>query len=78
MTIEKEKCNNKKVKQYREKEWWRKNTNSSTLRSDVLAVTMKIRPTDFWDVTPCSPVEVNGRLGTYCLHLQGRRLSQVA
>jgi hypothetical protein len=31
----------------------------------------------FWDVTPCSLVEVHGRFGgTYCLHIQGRSVSQ--
>jgi hypothetical protein len=36
------------------------------LRSDIL-----------WNVTPCSPIVVDRRfVGTYCLHLQGRRVSQ--
>jgi hypothetical protein len=31
----------------------------------------------FWDVTLCSSVKVHWRFGgTYCLHLQGRRVSQ--
>jgi hypothetical protein len=33
--------------------------------------------TIFWDVAPCSPLECHRRFGrTYCLHLQGRSLSQ--
>jgi hypothetical protein len=32
----------------------------------------------FWDITLYSPVKVNRRFGgTYCLHLQGRSISQV-
>jgi hypothetical protein len=31
----------------------------------------------FWDITPCSPLEANGRFGgSYRLQLQGRKLSQ--
>jgi hypothetical protein len=31
----------------------------------------------FWDITRCSSLEVNRRFGgTYCLHLQGRRISR--
>jgi hypothetical protein len=31
----------------------------------------------FWDITSCSPLNVNWRFGgTCCLHLQGRRISQ--
>jgi hypothetical protein len=31
----------------------------------------------FWDITPCSPLKVNRRLGgTCCLHFQGRRISR--
>jgi hypothetical protein len=31
----------------------------------------------FWDITPCSPLNVNRRFGrTYRLHLQGRRISE--
>jgi hypothetical protein len=34
--------------------------------------------TIIWDITPCSPLNVNRRLvGTYLLHLQGRRISRV-
>jgi hypothetical protein len=30
----------------------------------------------FWNITPCSPSSVNRRFGgTYCLHLQGRKIS---
>jgi hypothetical protein len=33
----------------------------------------------FFDITPCSPVKVNQRFGeTYCLHFQGRRVSQAS
>jgi hypothetical protein len=33
--------------------------------------------TIIWDVTPCSPLNVNRRFGgTYRLHLQGRRISR--
>jgi hypothetical protein len=36
-----------------------------------------MKRTILWDVTLCSPAEVHGRFeGTYCLHLQGQRLSQ--
>jgi hypothetical protein len=39
------------------------------------AVTRK--STNFWGVTPCSMVEVHQCFwGTYCLHLQGQRVSQ--
>jgi hypothetical protein len=32
----------------------------------------------FWDITPCSPLEVNRRFGGKCrLYLQGRRISEV-
>jgi hypothetical protein len=31
----------------------------------------------FWDITPCSPLKVNGRFGgIYRLHLQGGRISR--
>jgi hypothetical protein len=41
----------------------------------LTAVIMKI--TIFWDITPCSPLSVNRRFGgTYCLHLQGRKISR--
>jgi hypothetical protein len=31
----------------------------------------------FWDMTPCSPLSCTRRFGgTYCLHLQGRRIVQ--
>jgi hypothetical protein len=34
---------------------------------------------DFWDMTPCRSTEVCRCFGwTYCLHLQGRRVSKVA
>jgi hypothetical protein len=32
-----------------------------------------------WDMTPCSPVDVHQCFGgTYCLHLQGKIVSQVS
>jgi hypothetical protein len=35
------------------------------------------KSTIFWDITPCSPLEVNRLFGgTYRLHLQGRRISR--
>jgi hypothetical protein len=35
--------------------------------------------TTFWDVTPCSLVEIFLRFGgTYCLHRQGRKVSQTS
>jgi hypothetical protein len=31
----------------------------------------------FWDITPCSPLQLNRRFeGTCRLHLQGRKISQ--
>jgi hypothetical protein len=39
--------------------------------------TPRLQSTIFWDVTPCSLVEVHKCfVGTFCLHLCGRRLSQ--
>jgi hypothetical protein len=36
-----------------------------------------IKSSVFWNVTPCSPMKVNGRFGgTYRLHFQGRWVSQ--
>jgi hypothetical protein len=35
-----------------------------------------VKSTIFWDITPCTPLKINGRIrGTYLLHLQGRRIS---
>jgi hypothetical protein len=35
--------------------------------------------TVFWDMMPCSSVDVNQcPRGTYCLHLQGQRVSQAS
>jgi hypothetical protein len=32
----------------------------------------------YFDITPCSLLKVNGRFGgTFCLYLQGRRISKV-
>jgi hypothetical protein len=40
-------------------------------------ITDHLKSSVFWDVAPCSPMKVNWCLkGTYCLHLQGRRVSQ--
>jgi hypothetical protein len=37
---------------------------------------MFIKITIFWDITPCSPLNVNRRFGgTYRLQLQGQRIS---
>jgi hypothetical protein len=46
------------------------------IRFEVLiAVVMKV--SIFWDITPCSPLKVNGRFGGTCrLHIQGQRISQ--
>jgi hypothetical protein len=39
---------------------------------------MAMKCTIFWDITPCSPLKVNQRFEeTYCLHLQGRRISSL-
>jgi hypothetical protein len=36
-----------------------------------------IKSITFSDITPCSPLKVNRRFGgTYCLHLQGRRINR--
>jgi hypothetical protein len=49
--------------------------NSRTGFEVLTAVVMK--STIFWDITPCSPLKVNRRLGgTYRLHLQGRKISR--
>jgi hypothetical protein len=38
---------------------------------------MVMKSSIFWDITPCSPLEVNRRLGGTCrFHLQGRIISQ--
>jgi hypothetical protein len=42
------------------------------MKEDPTALVMK--STNFWDITPCSPLRVNRRFGeTYRLHLQGRK-----
>jgi hypothetical protein len=42
----------------------------------LTAVVMK--SSIFWDITPCSPFQVNRRFGgTYSLRLQGRRKTSV-
>jgi hypothetical protein len=39
---------------------------------------MVMKSSVVWDITPCSPVKVNERsAGTWRLHLQGPRISQV-
>jgi hypothetical protein len=49
-------------------------TWSITLREEQI---LKLKSATFWDITPCSPLKINRRFrGTYCLHLQGRRISQ--
>jgi hypothetical protein len=43
---------------------------------EVLTVVV-VKSTIFGDITPCSPLKVGLRFGgTYCLHLQGRRISR--
>jgi hypothetical protein len=38
---------------------------------------MALKSAVFWDMTPCSPLNVNRRFwGTFRLNLQGRRISQ--
>jgi hypothetical protein len=34
--------------------------------------------TVFWDATPCTVVDTDGFGGTYCLHLQGRRVHRTS
>jgi hypothetical protein len=42
----------------------------------VVLTPVVMKSTIFWDITPCSPMNVNRRFGrTYRLHLQGRRIS---
>jgi hypothetical protein len=42
-----------------------------TLKFEVLIAT-GMKMTTFWDIAPCSLVEVNRRfIGPYCLHHQG-------
>jgi hypothetical protein len=60
---------------------WKKNLVRCMLRISTItyvvfevltAVVMK--STNFWDITPCSPLSVNRRFGgTYRLHLQARK-----
>jgi hypothetical protein len=50
-----------------------------TLVGTEVPTAVTISSTVFWDVTPCSQVEVHGRFGrTYFLHLQGRRISRLS
>jgi hypothetical protein len=38
---------------------------------------MVVKRTVLWDITPCSPSQVNRRFGWTChLHLQGQRISR--
>jgi hypothetical protein len=38
---------------------------------------MTMKSTAFCNIMPCSPLEVHRRFGgTYCLHIQGQRVSQ--
>jgi hypothetical protein len=47
----------------------KRNINSNSLSN--------LKSSIFWDITPCSPLKVNGRFrGTCRLHFQGRRVSQ--
>jgi hypothetical protein len=43
----------------------------------IAGVTLSLKCSIFWDITPCSLVEVHRLFGwTYCFHLQGRNGSQ--
>jgi hypothetical protein len=47
----------------------------SILYEDDIELTKK--STIYWDMTPCSPVEIHRRFGeTYCIHFQCRKISQ--
>jgi hypothetical protein len=51
------------------------NVNSTSEQHTAKSWSMK--SPIFWDMTPCSPSEVNQRFGGTCrLHLQSRRISQ--
>jgi hypothetical protein len=42
-----------------------------------LKIRENLKSTILWDITPCSPLEVNRRFGRiYKLHLEGRRISR--
>jgi hypothetical protein len=44
-----------------------------------ISTTKYFKSAVFWDITPWSPLKVNRRFGgTYCLHLQGRRISEAS
>jgi hypothetical protein len=46
---------------------------------DEILTTVVMKSSIFWDITLCSPLNVNRRFGgTYRLHLQGRRISRAA
>jgi hypothetical protein len=54
----------------------RMNTGYKSRFQALAALTMKT--TVVWDMTPCSLVDINRCIGgTYCLHLQRRRVSPV-
>jgi hypothetical protein len=56
--------------------WLHRKISSEQLHVNVGSVVLKavfMKSTIFWDITPCSPLEVNRRFGgTYSRHLQGR------
>jgi hypothetical protein len=46
------------------------NTHATVEEFEVLTAVL-MKSTIFWDITPCSPLKINGRFGgTYRLHLQ--------
>jgi hypothetical protein len=46
---------------------------------NILKLWILMKRAVIWDITQCSPVKVNERLGdTYLLHLQGRKVSQAS
>jgi hypothetical protein len=52
---------------------WHFKRLSLSIYPDYLPPNAKTKSTTFWNITPCSPLEVNWRFGgTYRLHLQGR------
>jgi hypothetical protein len=62
-----------KLQVFREYELYREERCEISVSRRCLSMTMK--SIIFWDVTPLSLVEVYQRYGgTYCLHLQGRRV----
>jgi hypothetical protein len=52
-------------------------TQRRTNTKCILQSIYQLKSTIYWDMTPCSPLNVNRRFGaTYRLHLQGRRISR--